>query len=202
MGKGAKTPGPTAQEVALAEISRKQLDRYSEVFAPFEDEWLTESRVSSGEKGRLAGQIGGDVEQAFAVEGRRGGGMDPGGMRDLAVAKAKSKAGAQASGTVRAENADVSALMSGVRLGRGQAVEAAAGMGEMAAVSVSESINKALTKQAKSDATADMVGSGLGVLAYGASGMGKGVSDAELVKNGGSVGARNASRQVGMGMVP
>jgi hypothetical protein len=32
--------------------------------------------------------------------------------------------------------------------------------------------------------------------------MGSGVSDAELVKNGGSVGARNASRQLGVGMVP
>ena len=202
MGKGPKTPGPTAEEIELARISREQLQRYKEVFAPLEDKWLQDSRVSAGEKALLGGQIGGEVEQQFAPQSARLGGMNPAGggftagARDLAVAKAKAGGRAQAGGVVQAENADVSAVMSGVRMGRGQAVEAQQGMEQMASLATSEAMSKALLKQASRDATADMVGSGLGVVAYGAGKMGTpNVSDTELVANGGSVGARNAQRQ-------
>lgn len=209
MGKGAEKPKPTEQEKALADISAQQFTRYQEVLAPFEDEWLEQSRVTGGEKERLAGEIAGGVEKSFSGAGQRLKGMNPAsgaftaGARELALSKGKARAGGMAEGTLQAENADVEAMMSGIQLGRGEAVRAQSGMGEMAALSTSKAINKAFTDQAESDATADMVGSGAGVAAWGATrGMAPKVSDAELVASGGSVGARNASRFTGNGLVP
>jgi hypothetical protein len=174
MGKNKDEVKPTQQEIALSQISKQQLARYEAVFAPFEDEWLKESRVSGAEKERLAGQIGGQVEQAFAGEQKKLTGMNPAGgnftagMRDLAVGKGKAASRAQTEGGMQMENADVSALMSGVRLGRGQAIEAQAGMEQMAGHATSRAIGSAFADRASKDATADMVGSGMGVLAYGA----------------------------------
>jgi hypothetical protein len=181
MGKGADKPEPTAQEAALSEISQSQLARYEAVFAPFEDEWLKESRVTAGEKERLSGHIAGDVAQTFSSAEKRLTGMNPASgnfsasARDLAVGKGKAGARAMAEGNLQAENADVGALMDGVKMGRGEAIEAQAGMEEMASLSTSKAINKAFTDQSNRDATAGMVGSAMGVAAYGATKIGNGM---------------------------
>jgi hypothetical protein len=174
MGKGADKPEPTAQENTLAEISRNQLARYEATFAPFEDEWLKESRVTAGEKERLSGHIAGDVAQTFSSAEKKLTGMNPASgnfsasARDLAVGKGKAGARAMAEGNLQAENADVAALMDGIKMGRGEAVDAQAGMEEMASLATSKAINKAFTDQSNRDATAGMVGSGVGAVAYGA----------------------------------
>jgi hypothetical protein len=173
MGKNKDEVKATEQEKALGDISQKQFARYQQVFAPFEDEWLRESRVSAGEKKRLSGHIGGDVEQAVGGGHKQLTGMNPAGgnftagMRDLAVGKGKAKAKAQSEGTMQAENADATALMSGVRLGRGQAVEAQAGMEQMAGMATSKAVNDAFTDRAERDATAGLVGSAVGAAAWG-----------------------------------
>ncbi len=174
-GKSNDKVKPTAQETALAEISKKQLRRYEHVFAPLEDKWLKDSRISAGEKERLRGHIAGDVTQAASARKGSFKGMNPSsgnftaGMRDLAVGKGKATSKALADGNMQAENADVTALMSGVRLGRGQAVEAQSGMSSMADMATSKAISDAFVDRANSNATADLVGSGLGVAAYGMS---------------------------------
>lgn len=175
MGKSKDKVKPTAQEIALADISKKQFARYEKVFAPFEDEWLEKSRVSAGEKERLAGHIAGDVKQTVAGEQDRMTGMNPAsgnfsaGIRELAVRDGKATARAQVEGNMQAENADVTALMSGVRLGRGQAVEAQAGMGQMATQATSRGISEAFADRASRDATGNLVGSAAGAAAYGIS---------------------------------
>lgn len=173
MAKNDDEVEPTKQELALADISQAQLQRYQDVFAPFEDEWLQQSRVTAGEKERLSGQIAGDVEQAFASQQKQLTGMNPAGggfaagMRGLAVGKGKAGAAAQVSGNMQAENADATALMSGVRLGRGQAIEAQQGMAAMAENATSRAIGDAFTDQAESNAMAGMAGSAMGAAAYG-----------------------------------
>lgn len=173
MGKSKDEVKPTAQEKALAEISKAQLARYEAVFAPLEDKWLKGSRITAGDKERLSGSISGNVEQAFAKQREKlvganpAGGMFSAGMRDLAVGKGKTTARAQTEGNVAAENADVTALMSGVRLGRGQAIEAQAGMEQLAGNATARAIGDAFEERASRDATATLVGSGMGALAYG-----------------------------------
>jgi hypothetical protein len=174
VGKNSNEVKETAQEKALATISRKQLDRYETVFAPMEDTWLKESRVSQGEKDLLAGHIAGDVSQAASDRQRQLTGANPAsgnftaGMRDLAVGKGKALGRAQTEGNMQAENADVTALMSSIRLGRGQAIEAQAGMEDMADMATSKAISNAFNDRAERDAMAGMVGSSAGAAAYGA----------------------------------
>jgi hypothetical protein len=181
MGKGADKPEPTAQENALAEISKNQLARYEATFAPFEDEWLKESRVTAGEKERLSGHIAGDVAQTFSTAEKKLTGMNPASgnfaasARDLAVGKGRAGARAMAEGNLQAENADVAALMDGVKMGRGEAIESQAGMEEMASLATSKAINEAFTDQSNRDATAGMVGSAIGVAGYGATKFGSGM---------------------------
>jgi len=173
MGKKSDKVKPTQQEIALADISKKQFARYQSTFAPLEDKWLKESRVSGGEKDLLAGHIAGDVSQDVAGHEKQMVGMSPAsgnftaGARDLAVGKGRALGRGATEGNMQAENADVTALMSGIRLGRGQAIEAQAGMEDMAGQATSRAINKAFNKQSDRAATAGLVGSAAGAAAYG-----------------------------------
>jgi hypothetical protein len=173
VAKNSNKVKETEQEKALAKVSKSQFARYEQVFAPFEDKWLKESRVSQGEKDLLAGHIAGNVSQAVADRQRQLTGVNPASgnfnaaMRGLAVGKGKALGRGLTEGNMQAENADVTALMSGIRLGRGQAIEAQAGMEDLAGMATSKAIGKAFNAQAERDATAGMVGSAMGAAAYG-----------------------------------
>lgn len=165
MGKNKKVK-ETDQQKALAEIGKAQLDRYKGVFAPLEDKWIKSSRVTAGERERIAGEVGGGVEASFAPQRR--GVSTAAEARTLSLAQARGGALAQTEGALGGEAMDKAALDNAVNLGRGEAVEAVAGLGDVASRSVSRSISRAFAGQASRAATADMVGSAAGVAAWGA----------------------------------
>jgi len=172
MSKKETAVAATPEEIALADISRQQFNRYQKVLAPFEDEFLRESRITEGEKQQMHGTINADVKQAVATEYP---GVTPAGgrnvqtaARDLAVGETKAMSSAQAAGNMRAENADVKAIMDGIQMGRGQAIEAVSGLGTEAAYSTDKAIRDAFGDQQERNDNAELIGSAMGTIAYGA----------------------------------
>lgn len=156
MGSGgggeAKPIEETAQEKALAETMLGGWNHYKNDLRPYEDKWLADLRTDAGDKAMVAGQTAAGVSTQFdkAQEGTErnmfANNIDPssgkfiGAMGGLTQERTK----AVSAGTTRAsqsvDDLTVQNLQNAVNVGRGQATEATAGMGDLAASAQKETI--------------------------------------------------------------
>jgi len=145
MGK-AKTPDETEQERALAEIAAQRFNRYKEVFAPLEDQYIqqvfdvrnqdnyeTAGGLAAAEYQRSFQKSQNDLSGQMMQQG-----VDPssGAYEGNSAALRRAQAVGQGLGVSGAKVANTDRFYQGLRgitaIGQGQAADAITGMGDIA----------------------------------------------------------------------
>lgn len=180
MGKGAKKLDETEQERALAEIAAQRFNRYKEVFAPLEDQYI--QQVFDVRDQSNYENAGGIAASQFQREFQTGQdklsdqmfqqGVDPssGAFQENSAALRRAQAVGQGLGVSGAKVANTDRFYQGLRgvmaIGQGQSADAIEGMAGIARQSQETAIKSAQSAFDSNKAVRSGVG---GVLGYAAS---------------------------------
>ena len=179
MGKGAKKLDETEQERALAEIAAQRFNRYKEVFAPLEDQYI--QQVFDVRDQSNYENAGGIAASQFQREFQTGQdklsdqmfqqGVDPssGAFQENSAALRRAQAVGQGLGVSGAKVANTDRFYQGLRgvmaIGQGQASDAIEGMAGLARQSQERATASAESAFNKSSAIRSGVSAGLGYAA-------------------------------------
>lgn len=176
MGKGPKTPPPTAQENAAGKVAVGQWNEYvTQWHRPIMDWAQNVNKDKTPEMGKATGITNADLAQQSAGAEKRiaAGGMSPnsgrvmGAAAELETVTGTTGSGAAVSARQGVEDARLSGLQQVANVGMGQKTEAVAGLNEVAAESVNSAITNAVTKQQGRFDKANAIGGMAGVVAGG-----------------------------------
>jgi hypothetical protein len=179
MGKGAKKLDETEQERALAEIAAQRFNRYKEVFAPLEDQYI--QQVFDVRDQSNYENAGGIAAAQFQKEFQTGQdkltdqmfqqGVDPssGAFQENSAALRRAQAVGQGLGVSGAKVANTDRFYQGLRgvmaIGQGQASDAIEGMAGLARQSQERAAASAESAFNRSSAIRSGVSAGLGYAA-------------------------------------
>ena len=179
MGKGAKKLDETEQERALAEIAAQRFNRYKEVFAPLEDQYI--QQVFDVRDQSNYENAGGIAAAQFQKEFQTGQdkltdqmfqqGVDPssGAFQENSAALRRAQAVGQGIGVSGAKVANTDRFYQGLRgvmaIGQGQASDAIEGMAGIARQSQERAAASAESAFNRSSAIRSGVSAGLGYAA-------------------------------------
>lgn len=178
MGK-PKKPRETEEQRALAEIAAERFNRYKEVFAPLEDQYIQQVMDirSQGNYETAGGLASAAFQQNFqtAQENLQNQmfqqGVDPssGAFEENSAALRRAQAVRQGLGVSEAKVANTDRFYSGLRgimnLGQGQAANAVSGMADIARTAQERANTAAESAFNTSSAVRSGIGAGLGYLA-------------------------------------
>jgi hypothetical protein len=170
LGGGAQQQGPTADQVAQAEINTKMWDYYQKNYKPALDKYIasrTDPKTTVAEKNKVAGQVNADVMKSVRPQSVSNSAVNAKNLMTAADVKAAGTEDAKAGVDSRQAGEEQNI----VNIGRGQTTKAMAGMDEMASMSV----DKAIKDQAREDQVSGMEENALGsaagaAVAFGAKG--------------------------------
>lgn len=178
MGKG-KTPKETEEQRALAEIAAQRFNRYKEVFAPLEDQYIQQVMdVRDQSNYETAGGLAAAEFQRGFQTGQENlqnemfqQGVDPsaGAFQENSAALRRAQAVAQGRGVSGAKVANTDRFYQGLRgvaaIGQGQAADAIEGMAGIARSSQEKANTAAENAFTRSSAVRSGVAAGIGYLA-------------------------------------
>lgn len=169
--KAAKNANNAAADSARlqTEIAREQWDRYKNVYAPLEQEYVNDARQAGSPEAyaRATGDAAASVANEFGKARQqlaRTPGMDPSsgafqaGMTNLGLSEAANSAVQQNAARMRTKDAAVSRMTNALSLGKGLPAQATSGLNAAAGTNIS--LGAAAQKQANTQA--DAIGSVLG----------------------------------------
>lgn len=167
---GAQQQGPTADQVAQAEINTKMWDYYQKNYKPALDKYIasrTDPKTTVAEKNKVSGQVNADVMKSVRPQSASNSVVNAKNLMTAADVKAAGTENAKTGVDFRQAGEEQNII----NIGRGQTTEAMAGMDEMASMSV----DKAIRDQAREDQVAGMEENALGsaagaAVAFGARG--------------------------------
>ncbi|WP_440997651.1 hypothetical protein [Arhodomonas sp. SL1] len=154
-GGGDAEVKETEDEKVLAQVGKQQWERYKDVFAPLENQYMDRVRMGEPERAQAEGVANAAVQQNYSgqpdqITGQsieRGAGMEGAGVSAL-QSSALDRAATQAMTGVNAQqnvsDAHYEGLESVIQLGRGKSASAVQGMSNIAARSNQEAVNSAL----------------------------------------------------------
>lgn len=160
-GNGGSSPPPpvevkeTEQEKALAGVAASQWGRYQTVLAPFENKFLSHLQTTQGQIGKVVGDTATANGKQYddAREGVESslfkGGVNPNSGKFMGASGAVTAARGATSGMattkagLAADDLTRQNMDNAVKMGRGQAVDATAGMSSLAGNAVAEANNAA-----------------------------------------------------------
>lgn len=169
----------TAQEQALAQISKEQWNQYQERFVPFENEWIKNVRMDSGDQAKMAGQVnsavGSEYDKAAGEVAREqfAAGIDPSSgaykaaMSGMSVGRGEATGKAKGVASQAVDDQTYIGLQNAIAMGRGQAAEAGRDMTTLAYDATGKAISDAKNKQ---DTRQTWVSSGMSAAGAGLSG--------------------------------
>lgn len=179
MSGGGKTPKETEEARALAEIAAQRFNRYKEVFAPLEDQYIQQvmdvrSQGNYETAGGLASaefQRGFQTAQDNLTNQMMQQGVDPssGAFQENSAALRRAQAVRQGMGVSGAKVANTDRFYQGLKgvmaMGQGQAADAISGMSDIARSAQEVANTQAETAFTNSSAMRSGVAAGLGYLA-------------------------------------
>lgn len=179
MGKGPKKLDETEEQRALAEIAAQRFNRYKEVFAPLEDQYIQQVMDvrNQGNYEQAGGLAAAEFQRGFqtAQDNLRGQmmeqGVDPssGAFESNSAALRRAQAVRQGIGVSGAKVANTDRFYGGLKgimaMGQGQAAEAISGMADIARSSQERAGAAAEAAFQNSSALRSGVAAGIGYLA-------------------------------------
>ena len=179
MGKSAKKPNETEEARALAEIAAQRFNRYKEVFAPLEDQYIQQvfDVRDQGNYETAGGIAAAEFQGGFQkAQNNLGGelfqqGADPssGVYQENSAALRRAQAVAQGRGVSAAKVGNTDRFYQGLRgvmaIGQGQAADAIDGMGNIARSAQEKANSAAESAFTRSSAIRSGVAAGLGYAA-------------------------------------
>lgn len=186
MSSGSKQQGPGTDEKALADISTEAFARQQQLYNPMIDKYSKIAKDTAATRQRLAGSGNVTTQQAFsaaepkAVSGAlsRGGSVGSS-LSSLNASKAQSLAESQAGIVGQAKDVSSGQLGQLIGFGRGEATQAAGGLGQAAEVQTQQAMrDAALASNERSQlASAGLGAAGLGYGLYKGMKQPSGVAD-------------------------
>lgn len=154
-GGGSNEIEPTAEERELSRIAVQRWNDYQTRLAPFEDQYMQQVQMTPGDHQQARGQAAVATEQAFAPARQQaeqqmfGAGVRPGsaahtlGMGQLRQDQGHIQGVGVGEGHLGAQAAHMAGLQNIVNIGQGQAANAQAGLGQVAAGSAADARHRA-----------------------------------------------------------
>lgn len=142
MAKAPKKQGPSAQERALADVSKAQWNDYVKRFRPAEAALAKDAQLTAGERARVKGEVAADSEAAFKGLTRAtvAGGTAAGAKADSSKTKLSLAANADAKGAARGVGQSIAET--GAEIDAQQRAVQIAGFGRGVATDVTRNLSR------------------------------------------------------------
>lgn len=171
MGGGSNQIGPTADQVAQADINQKMWEHYQTNFKPVLNKYIasrTDPNTTKQEKAKVTGQINADVMKAARPQSPTNAVVNAKNM----MAVTDVKADAETKGELGVEARQIGTEENIINIGRGQTTKAMSGMDELASMSVQKAIQDKAREEQVAAMEENAIGSAVGTVAaagaYGA----------------------------------
>ena len=168
---GSNQVGPTADQVAQADINQKMWDYYQTNYKPVLDKYIasrTDPKTTEAEKNKVAGQVNADVMKAVKPQSATNSVANAKNL--MAVADVKSDA--ETKGKQGAEAKQMGTEQNIINIGRGQQTKAMSGLDELASMSVQSAVQDKEREEQLAGSEENAIGSAVGTVAavgaYGA----------------------------------
>ena len=168
---GSNQVGPTADQVAQADINQKMWDYYQTNYKPVLDKYIasrTDPKTTEAEKNKVAGQVNADVMKAVKPQSATNSVANAKNL--MAVADVKSDD--ETKGKQGAEAKQMGTEQNIINIGRGQQTKAMSGLDELASMSVQSAVQDKEREEQLAGSEENAIGSAVGTVAavgaYGA----------------------------------